>query len=168
MLPITVLARNLHNVGADLLFLKPQIRVKTMRRNDPISHVMTKNPVVLETGDSLSKARQLFEESGVHHLPVVHGGELAGMLSWTDFLRVSFGEFGNQDVRSLDAVLDHTRKLRDVMRTDVVTMPLSGTVRDAAVILSRGGFHSVPVVDGNRLAGIVTSTDLIHYLVEQY
>ncbi|MFM7834732.1 MAG: CBS domain-containing protein [Planctomycetaceae bacterium] len=54
------------------------------------------------------------------------------------------------------------------MRTDVVTMPATGTVRDAAVILSRGGFHSVPVVDGTRLAGIVTSTDLIHYLVEQY
>ena len=98
----------------------------------------------------------------------VRGGELAGILSWTDFLRVSFGEFGNQDVRSLDAVLDHTRRLQDVMRTDVITMPISGTVRDAAAILSQGGFHSVPVVDGTRLAGIVTSSDLIHYLVEQY
>ena len=139
-----------------------------MRRNAPVSHVMTKDPVVLEAGDSLSKARKMFEESGVHHLPVLRGSELVGILSWTDFLRVSFGEFGNQDVRSLDAVLDHTRKLQDVMRTDVVTMPVTGTVRDAAVILSRGGFHSVPVVDGTRLAGIVTSTDLIHYLVEQY
>ncbi|MFN5433170.1 MAG: CBS domain-containing protein [Planctomyces sp.] len=139
-----------------------------MRKNDPVSHVMTKDPVVLEAGDSLSRARRLFEETGVHHLPVVRGGELAGILSWTDFLRVSFGEFGNQDVRSLDAVLDHTRRLQDVMRTDVITMPISGTVRDAAAILSQGGFHSVPVVDGTRLAGIVTSSDLIHYLVEQY
>ncbi|MFM7831009.1 MAG: CBS domain-containing protein, partial [Planctomycetaceae bacterium] len=78
---------------------------------------MTKDPVVLEAGDQLSKARKMFEETGVHHLPVVRGGELVGILSWTDFLRVSFGEFGNQDVRSLDAVLDHTRKLQDVMRT---------------------------------------------------
>jgi CBS domain-containing protein len=49
-----------------------------------------------------------------------------------------------------------------------VSCCVSGAVRDAAVILSQGGFHSVPVVDGTRLAGIVTSSDLIHYLVEQY
>jgi len=131
-----------------------------MRKNDPVSHVMTKDPVVLEAGDSLSRARRLFEETGVHHLPVVRGGELAGILSWTDFLRVSFGEFGNQDVRSLDAVLDHTRRLQDVMRTDVITMPISGTVRDAAAILSQGGFHSVPAV--NRNSALSYSAPLQH------
>jgi CBS domain-containing protein len=90
------------------------------------------------------------------------------LLSWTDFLRISFGEFGNQDVRSLDALLDHTYKLRDVMKTNPITMPVGGTVRDAAVILAKGEFHSIPVVDGTNLAGIVTSTDLIRYLIEQY
>lgn len=139
-----------------------------MRKNDPVSHVMTKSVVTLDVSDSLSKARRLFEESSIHHLPVVSGGEIVGLLSWTDFLRISFGEFGNQDVRSLDALLDHTYKLRDVMQTNPVTMPASGTVRDAATMLANGGFHSIPVVEGNKLVGIVTSTDLIRYLIEQY
>jgi CBS domain-containing protein len=81
---------------------------------------------------------------------------------------VSFGEFGNQDSRSLDAVLDHTYRLTDVMKAEPVTIPVSGTVRDAANVLSRGEFHSLPVVDGRKLAGMVTSTDLIRYLVDQY
>jgi len=139
-----------------------------MHRNDRVSHIMTKDPIVLEAGDQLSSTRKMFEETGVHHLPVVRGSDLVGILSSTDFLRVSFGKFDNQDVCSIDAVLDYTRKLQDVMRTDVVTMPVIGTVRDAALILSRGGFHPVPVVDGTRLAGIATSTVLIHYLVQQY
>jgi CBS domain-containing protein len=129
---------------------------------------MTKEVVTLDLSDPVSKARQLFEESGIHHLPVVNGGELVGLVTFTDFLRISFGEFGNQDVRSLDAVLDHTYQIKDVMNGDPVTMPSTGTVRDAAQLLSTRGFHSVPVVDGKKLAGIVTSTDLIRYLVEQY
>lgn len=139
-----------------------------MRKNDPVSHVMTKEVVTLDLNDPISKARQLFEESGIHHLPVVNGGELVGLLTWTDFLRISFGEFGNQDVRSLDAMLDHTYRLKDVMNSNPVTMPVTGSVRDAAQTLSTQGFHSVPVVDGTKLAGLVTSTDLIRYLVEQY
>lgn len=139
-----------------------------MRKNDPVSHVMTKDVVTLDLNDPISKARRLFEESGIHHLPVVNGGELVGLLTWTDFLRISFGEFGNQDVRSLDAMLDHTYRLKDVMNSNPVTMPVTGTVRDAAQTLSTQGFHSVPVVDGKKLAGLVTSTDLIRYLIEQY
>ena len=139
-----------------------------MKKNDPVTHIMSKKPVTLDSSDPVSKARQLFETTGVHHLPVVKGEALEGILSWTDFLRISFGEFGNQDSRGLDAVLDHTYTLRDVMKADPVTMPSTGTVRDAAHILSNNTFHSVPVVDGGKLVGIVTSTDLIRYLVEQY
>lgn len=139
-----------------------------MRKNDPVSHVMSSKLVTLDISDPVSKARQLFESSSIHHLPVVSGNELVGIMAWSDFLRISFGEFGNQDVRSLDAVLDHTYKLADVMKNDPTTIPVTGTVRDAAQILSSAEFHSLPVVDGKKLVGLVTSTDLIRYLVDQY
>ena len=53
------------------------------------------------------------------------------------------------------------------MQNHPVTIGVEGTVRDAARLLSTGGFHSLPVVgyDG-RLQGIVTSTDLIRLLVD--
>ncbi len=139
-----------------------------MKKNDPVSHIIAKDVTTLDLSDPVSRARKIFEETSIHHLPVVSGEELVGLLTWTDFLRISFGEFGNQDSRSLDAVLDHTYTLKDVMQSTPVTMPLSGTVRDAAQLLSNHTFHSLPVVDGKKLVGIVTSTDLIRYLVEQY
>lgn len=139
-----------------------------MRKNDPVSHVMSSKLVTLDVSDPVSKARRLFESSSIHHLPVVSGEELVGIMTWSDFLRISFGEFGNQDARSLDAVLDHTYKLADVMIKDPTTISVTGTVRDAAQILATADFHSLPVVDGRKLVGLVTSTDLIRYLVDQY
>jgi CBS domain-containing protein len=139
-----------------------------MKKNDPVTHVMTRELVTLEVHEALSKARALFEESAIHHLPVTRGGDLAGILSWTDFLRISFGEFGNQDGRGLDAMLDHTYKLADVMQSNPTTLQVTGTVRDAAQILSTGKFHSLPIVDGTKLVGLVTSSDLIRYLLDQY
>ena len=99
-------------------------------------------------------------------MPVVSGEQLVGIISWSDLLRVSFGEFGNQDGRQLDAILDHTYSVTGLMSTNPTSIEVSGTVRDAARILAEGNFHALPVVDGGKLVGIVTSTDLIKFLAE--
>ncbi len=56
------------------------------------SHVMSSKLVTLDVSDPVSKARRLFESSSIHHLPVVSGDELVGIMTWSDFLRISFGE----------------------------------------------------------------------------
>jgi len=139
-----------------------------MKKNESVTHVMTANPVCVEVNESISTARHLIEEKGVHHLPVVQGDKLRGMLTSNDLLRVSFGEFGNQDGRSLDAILDHTYQLSDVMNANTVTIDSTDSIQDAARILAVSEFHSLPVIDDGCLIGIVTSSDLINYLLKQY
>lgn len=137
-----------------------------MKKNEPVATVMTKNLTTVHEGEPISKLRRLFEDNKIHHVPVVRGDKLLGIVSTSDILRISFGEFGNQDGRELDAILDHTYKLEDVMNANPTTVSSHGTVRDAAKLLSSGDFHALPVVDGETLVGIVTSTDLINYLIE--
>lgn len=73
------------------------------------------------------------------------------------------------DERTIDAVLDSQLRLADLMKPAPQTIRETATVRDAAQALAHGEYHSLPVVDGDgRLVGIVTSTDLIRYLLEQY
>ena len=139
-----------------------------MKKNEAVTKVMSSNPVSVGQNESVSAARRLLEEKGIHHLPVTDGDRLVGILTATDFLRVSFGEFGNQDSRSLDAMLDHTYKIVDLMNSAPITISNDQTVRDAATVLATSNFHSLPVVIGQTLVGIVTSSDLIHYLLEQY
>lgn len=139
-----------------------------MKKNESISRIMSSNLITIDHTEPVSKARQLLESGDRHHLPVVHGEELVGIISWNDVLRVTFGDFGNQDGRSLDAILDHTYKLSDLANNDPVSIQVTASVRDAAGLLASNNFHSLPVVDGKKLVGLVTSTDLIQYLVDQY
>jgi CBS domain-containing membrane protein len=140
----------------------------TMKHNDPISHLMSRHVVTAHHGDSISKVRALVRQHGVHHVPVVNGDQLVGIITWSDILRVSFGDAFQTDERAVDATLDHTLTLEQVMQKNPVTLSETGTVRQAAEILAGGSFHSLPIVSGGKLVGIVTTTDLIKYLLEQF
>lgn len=130
---------------------------------------MTAKLVTVHHGEPVSKVRQLIREHGIHHVPVVNGNKLVGIVSNSDVLRVSFGDAFKTDERAVDATLDHTMTLEQLMQKDPVSVRDNAPIREAAQILARGDFHSLPVVsEGHKLVGMVTSTDLIRYLLEQF
>jgi CBS domain-containing membrane protein len=137
-----------------------------MRRNEPISKIMTANPATAPHGTALSEVRNQMTELQCHHMPVVSGDELEGMISSTDLLRVTY-EY-DEDPRQSNAVLDHARSVEDVMQPSVVTVSPKDIVRSAAQIFSETSFHALPVYEHGALVGIVTTTDIINYLIEQY
>jgi len=139
-----------------------------MKKNESVTHIMTKNPVTAHHGDPISKVRQLFEDNNIQHLPVVSGDELIGMISWGDMLRISFGDAFGQSEESVDVTLDHTFEIEDIMTEEIRSIESDHSIRDAAVALSESHFHALPVVSGKELVGIVTSQDLIKYLVSLY
>lgn len=139
-----------------------------MRKNESITQIMSEDVLSVHTKQKLSEVRSLLAEHRIHHVPVTSGSRLVGMLSSTDMMRLNVEAYGTDD-RSLNAMLDHQFSIEDVMQTDLVTMTEKQQVRDAAEILANNPFHSIPVVDDSQnLKGIVTSTDLIRYLLEQY
>ena len=140
-----------------------------MKRNEPVSKIMSTHLVTVHHGDPVSKVRQLIREHGVHHVPVVSGQTLVGIISYSDVLRVSFGDAFKADERAVDATLDHTMKLEDLMQKEPTVVREDSPIREAAKILAQGNFHALPVVsDNKKLVGMVTSTDLIRYLVELF
>jgi CBS domain-containing protein len=139
-----------------------------MRRNDPIANLMTKKVSTVQRGQKPSEARQQLVAGGFHHLPVLDGQKLVGIISANDFLKFSLKGWGSDD-KTMDALLDQQVSLEALMTPDPITVTERSTVRDAAQLLNSGSFHSLPVVDGKgQLVGLVTSTDLIQYLSAQY
>lgn len=139
-----------------------------MKRNESVKKVMTKQLVTVHTASRVSDARKALAEHSFHHLPVVSGDTLVGMISTLDLTKVELAGWGT-DTRSLDAVLDHQFTIEDLMTTEMTTLKEGDSVRDAANLLAEGRFHGVPVVGAdNKLLGLVTTTDLIRYLLEQY
>ncbi|MBK8516394.1 MAG: CBS domain-containing protein [Saprospiraceae bacterium] len=54
------------------------------------------------------------------------------------------------------------------MTQNVHTVQHDDTIKEAAEILSLGSYHALPVLDGNDIVGIVTTTDLLVYLLKLY
>lgn len=55
-------------------------------------------------------------------------------------------------------------KVKDIMTKDVVTVTPDTTVRDAATLLAQKGISGVPVVDGAKLVGIFSESDILRSL----
>ena len=135
-----------------------------MKKNQKIDQILTRETVTVHVGQKVSDVRKIFAKHGFHHVPVVSGKKLIGIVSASDILGISVEGVGS-DERSMDAYIDHQFSIEGLMRKDLKTLTYKSTIADAAEVLSDGNFHAVPVVDENDdLVGLVTSTDLIRYL----
>ncbi len=131
----------------------------------PISKIMTCKPATVGPLDNLETVRGIFEVHGFHHIPVVEGGKLVGMVSYTDYLRVICDLYGNiQEQRGNDQLLNAVL-VNEVMTQHLICLAPSDTVGDALRIFKTNHFHAVPVVEGDRhLVGILSTFDLIKML----
>ena len=135
-----------------------------MKKNQKIDQILTREIVTVHLGQSVSDVRKIFATHGFHHVPVVSGKKLIGIVSASDILGISIEGVGS-DERSMDAYLDHQFSIEGLMKKDLKTLSTRSTIADAADVLSDGNFHAVPVVDqSDGLVGLVTSTDLIRFL----
>ena len=135
-----------------------------MRKNEKIGQILTREIITVHIAQNVSDVRKIFAENGFHHVPVVSGKKLIGIVSASDILGISVEGVGS-DERSMDAYIDHQFSIEGLMKKDLKTLSTKSTIADAAEILSDGKFHAVPVVDENDdLVGLVTSTDLIRFL----
>ena len=124
-----------------------------------INRIMTTNPRTVETGDPLSLAKEIFESGEIHHLPVVENGSLVGIVSSSDLLKFYLLD-GDQSLLSSATV-------GQVMESEPVVLDSGASLSDAATALSIGGYHAIPIVEGNReLVGIVTTVDLVTHLLQ--
>lgn len=139
-----------------------------MRKRIPVSTIMTKNIIAVNRTDDLETAERLFKQHHIRHIPVVSGDVIIGMLSYTDLLRISFADAVNEDETEVDTVVYNMFTIDQVMSKKVVSVTSETTIKEVAEIITKNEFHALPVVDNGELVGIVTSTDLINFLIEQF
>jgi len=139
-----------------------------MRQIVPVSKIMTSNVIKLSLTDDLTKAELLFKKHHIRHIPVVDGNKIIGMLSYTDLLRISFADVIDDDTEILDTTVYNMFSVEQIMAKKLIVISPETTIKEAAEILSHNEFHALPVCVGDLLVGIVTTTDLIKYLIDQY
>ncbi|WP_034041382.1 HPP family protein [Wocania ichthyoenteri] len=138
-----------------------------MKRRTPVSEIMSKEVIALTRSDDLDRAEMLFKRHNIRHIPVVSGESIIGMLSYSDLLRISFADATN-DERDVDSVVYNMFTIEQVMTKNLISVTSETTIKEVAEILAKNEFHALPVVDDSTLMGIVTTTDLINYLLKQF
>lgn len=139
-----------------------------MKQQVPVSTIMTTSIIKLNITDTLTKAETLFKKNHIRHIPVVNSNKIVGMLSYTDLLRISFADAVNEDDTIIDSTVYNMFSVEQVMSKNLISVSPETTIKEAAEILATREFHALPVCKGDLLVGIVTTTDLIKYLLEQY
>jgi acetoin utilization protein AcuB len=130
-------------------------------REDPGHHDQ-----VVETARPDESARTVyhkFNAMGIHHIPVVDkSGNLLGILSTNDYRGLTHSAFKGDKLRP-DQIFNGLL-VRDLMTEIPVTLPSSADVAAAATAMLEREIHSLPIVDGGELVGIVTANDMLRAL----
>ncbi|MNK78854.1 inosine 5'-monophosphate dehydrogenase [compost metagenome] len=138
-----------------------------MKKREPISHIMTKTVVTANEKDDLKTVVEKLKANAIRHIPIVKGKEVIGIISRTDINRLTFGAlFEGQD--NADEAILEMLTVPQVMTSKPKTVSPDTIIRDLAEIFVKEDFHALPVVDKGELKGIVTTTDVVKYFLEQY
>jgi CBS domain-containing membrane protein len=126
-----------------------------------VRDVMTPNVVTLKHNDSLRSADDLMKTGRIRHLPVLDDdGKLAGILSQRDVfhsgLLRALGYGSHAKAQALASLL-----VKEAMHTDVRTIRPDAPLADAASALLEHRIGCLVVVQGDRVAGILTESDFV-------
>ena len=124
--------------------------------------IMSTRTVTVTMDDSLARARELFNEHHFHHLLVVQGPTLLGIISDRDLLKAVSPNIGRLSETDRDrATLN--KRAHQIMSRTLITVTADTTVEAAARLLLEHRVSCLPVVTTDRhLEGIITWRDLLH------
>jgi CBS domain-containing protein len=132
-----------------------------------IKEIMVKEVASLDVNDELSLANDIMRLGRIRHLPVVDSGHLAGIISERDLFRSSLAEalgYGGKATRDLMKTI----RIKDIMVTNVITVSPEDDVKEAVRLMVERKVGCLPVVDKDRLVGLITETDILTHYLEHF
>jgi len=152
-----------------------------------VREYMNTNIINFKPEDSIFTVAEKFYKNHISGAPVVENEEVVGVISETDiikFMRISIPESSEATaephlltlllvglVKGRIALKKSLEKLaeievKDLMCKEIVSISSEQSVIDAATIMSKHKVNRLPVIDNNRLVGILSRADLIKALID--
>ncbi|HEY3487912.1 MAG TPA: CBS domain-containing protein [Gammaproteobacteria bacterium] len=129
-----------------------------------VQDIMTKSVISVGVQDSLATVKQIFANAGFHHLLVVEGEELIGVVSDRDLLKAMSPNI-DTPLETPDDTLTLEKKVYQIMSTDLIVLPNSACVGDAVNTFNSHSISCIPVVDHRQKpVGIISWRDILRIL----
>lgn len=130
-------------------------------RNLLVEDVMSTDVFTLERNDKLSIADDVMKQKRIRHIPILDSdGQLSGIITQRDLFRGillrSLG-FGS---RAEEKMLE-SYSVKDAMKEDVISTTPDTPIADAARLMLSNKIGCLPVLDGERLVGLISEADFV-------
>ena len=115
----------------------------------PVRALIKRAPITLPPQTSVREAAQVMSEKRVSSVLIVEQGHLFGLITDRDLRN-----------RVIAAGMDTSRPIMDIATLAPMTIDVQNPAFDALLLMARHNIHHVPVLDGQRIVGMITATDL--------
>lgn len=126
---------------------------------------MTKNPYTIAYDAPITDAVALLREKGLKRLPVVDGEKVVGILTQSDIHKVSPTKATSLSIFEINYLLSKLT-VKDAMAKKAITIEVDSLLEEAAVIMRENRIGTLPVVDGGKLVGIITESDIFDAFID--
>lgn len=131
-----------------------------------VRDLMTEDVATLTSGDNLASLYDIMDGKHIRHVPVVDDDQLlVGIVSDRDLLRGALGEEASLPLSVRRQMLQQI-KVEEVMNTEPQTVDPEQNIREAGEVMMEYKVSCLPVVDGDRLVGIITESDFVRHVTE--
>ena len=126
---------------------------------------MTPNPLTATPDMGILDALKLMQEHKVRRLPVLDKGKLVGIVVESQLLRIAPSPATTLSVFEMNYLLAKMR-IKDVMTPNPVTVTPETLIEEAAVLMRENVVSGLPVLDGDKLVGIITETNILDAFID--
>jgi acetoin utilization protein AcuB len=127
--------------------------------------VMTSGPITIGPNHSIGTALAKMRRGGFRRLPVVQSEKLIGIITDRD-LRLAMNSPYVLREGWYDSYLMEHIEVRSCMTSTPITASVNDNLIDVVELMEEEKIGGLPIVEGDKLVGIITETDLLNCLIE--
>lgn len=128
-----------------------------------VKEIMSKDLIVVSPTERLVHARRLMIEAHVGRLPVVEDDELVGMITSKDLMRAFIDFRKNVPEKHQKSQIKEVL-VEDIMSSNPQYVSKEMSISEVSNIMIETGYNGLPVVDGGKVIGIITQTDILRLI----
>lgn len=128
-----------------------------------VKEIMCKNLVAVSPSERIVHARRQMLESHIGRLPVVDDETLVGMVTSKDLMR-AFIEFRKSVPEKYQKSQIKDLLVEDIMSSNPVSVSKDMSITEISNIIMETGFNGLPVVEDDKVIGIITQTDILRLI----
>lgn len=130
-----------------------------------VKDYMTPSPVTVSPDDLLGDALDLMKKHSIRRLPVVSRGKIVGLVTEQDLMKASPSSATSLSVWEINYLFSKIR-IKDMMTKEIFSINSDTILEEAALIMQKKQISTLPVLENNKLVGIITESDIFKAFID--